>query len=145
MANYLYNGVAVPTLPEYDNERYPYAVLRKNTGATKFAFFVSSHAPTIKNGKLQVLQLGAGASGRCEAYTYTDADGWIGPTTYTFVQGFTTDAEGVFWTNTDILNEDGTIYLAASEPVPIGGGEPIDPTSFMQGYIVGRRLAGMRK
>jgi hypothetical protein len=53
-------------------------------------------------------------------------------------------ATDVFWTNTDILNEDGSLYLAASDPIPVGG-EPIDPTSFMQGWLVGRRLAGMRK
>lgn len=30
----------------------------------------------------------------------------------------------------------------ASEPIPVN---PIDPTSFLQGWLVGRRLAGMRK
>lgn len=33
----------------------------------------------------------------------------------------------------------------ASDPIPVGGGEPIDHASFLQGWLVGRRLAGMRK
>lgn len=31
----------------------------------------------------------------------------------------------------------------ASDPIPVGG-EPIDPTSFLQGWLVGIRLASMR-
>lgn len=55
------------------------------------------------------------------------------------------------WTSHDILNTDGSIYLAASEPIPVGG-EPekpttdssLDPTSMLMGWLVGRAVASQR-
>ena len=32
---------------------------------------------------------------------------------------YVSDADNVIWTNTDIINEDGSTYRAASEPVPV--------------------------
>ena len=43
----------------------------------------------------------------------------------------------VQWTNTDIYNEDGTLYLAASIPVPVN---PPNPTAMMMGYMVGQAI-----
>lgn len=144
MANYLYNGVDVPALPERDAETFPYIVLWQGTAEHPFNVYYCQSPPIIdSDGKIVYA---SSALGKCQAYSYwtTDDMGWVGPTNYTAFAGLTTDPTGVFWTNADILNPDGSVFLAASDPIPVGG-EPIDPTSFMQGYIVGRRLAGMRK
>ena len=48
------------------------------------------------------------------------------------------------WSNYDIYNEDGTVYLAASDPIPVSSFTP-DPSSLTMGWLVGRRIAGQRK
>ena len=64
-------------------------------------------------------------------------------------QGYNDDTAASFgvdvwhWASHDIIKEDGSVFLAASDPIPVGG-EPIDPTYFMQGWLVGRRIAAMR-
>lgn len=66
----------------------------------------------------------------------------------------------VIWANHDILNPDGSVYFAASYPIdaetgeeitdyglyptPVTPSEPIDPTSMLLGWLVGRRIAGQR-
>ena len=39
-----------------------------------------------------------------------------------------------FWTNHDILTSDGTLYLAASDPVPV---TTINPSALLQWFFVG--------
>ena len=51
------------------------------------------------------------------------------------------------WANFDVLNEDGSVYLAASEPIPIYNSVPtpsIDPTAMLLGWLVGKQIAGQR-
>ena len=48
----------------------------------------------------------------------------------------------ILWTNHDIINEDGTLYQAASpDPIPV---PTIDPNSMLAGYLVGCRLRSLR-
>lgn len=49
------------------------------------------------------------------------------------------------WTNTDILDEYGTLYLAASEPVPVGGGADIEPAALLNGLRIGQIVIRTRK
>lgn len=44
------------------------------------------------------------------------------------------------WSNHDILNSDGTLYLAASEPVPIVPTPPSAQTAFCIGEAFGRLI-----
>lgn len=60
----------------------------------------------------------------------------------------------IVWSNADIVahtdlkgTTDGAIYLAASDPVPVGGSVPapsIDPTAMLLGWLIGKRIAGQR-
>lgn len=45
------------------------------------------------------------------------------------------------WTNTDIFREDGSLYLAASDPVPVS---PITPAAVMEGWAVGMAIRRSR-
>lgn len=45
----------------------------------------------------------------------------------------------IIWCNTDIVGEDGTLYLAASAPVPVSPVQ-INPAAFMQGFLAGQAL-----
>lgn len=114
---YSYNGVVLPKLPDstWDKTVYPYAII--------------IHVPLTGNYYLQVLPslpywTGSGIYKPPCTYQewrvrelgtywvrYSDAaesDGWLIKDPYVFV-----------WTNTDILDEDGSVYFAASEPVPV--------------------------
>jgi hypothetical protein len=52
------------------------------------------------------------------------------------------EGNGLIWTNHDILRTlDDTLYLAASDPIPV---QSYDPTALLQGYLVGCRLRAMR-
>lgn len=143
MANYLYNGVELPALPEWDKETYPYAVIVKSSTATIAGTYlcVSNGEVPTHNGNTTVQFRGDGITWKLSN------DAWGSQTeksTY-FEIGGVVGASSIIWANVDIVNtKSGAVWRYASEPVPVGG-EPIDPTSFMQGYIVGRRLAGMRK
>lgn len=141
MGRYLYNGVEYPALPDWDKKTYPYACMHFQ-GAQCFLYIFSEPKHLIKEITTGYMTTAVRA-GESYMTAYAVRNG-----EFPEPKVNTAEAEGVYlrpdWANYDVQNSDGTIYLAASEPIPVGG-EPIDPTSFMQGYIVWRRLAGMRK
>lgn len=116
IVGYSYNGVQAPAFPDYDSGTYPYTVLRHNSEATiQFQLYCCVSPPTINSaGKIVFAN---SSKGKCTAYSYIDGE-WVG-TNYTAFAGLKTEVDGICWTNTDILNSDGTTYLAASEPVPV--------------------------
>ena len=151
--NYLYNGVELPALPEWDKETYPYAVITPmfaTTDPNKGAKLYVYSAPLYHaEGELTT----ATACKRMIAlwsYLSHPEYGWYKYTSTTEI-GFTDPedmeagdiiARSAVWTNTDILNEDGSIYLAASDPVPVSA---LDPQSLTAGWLVGKKIAAMRK
>lgn len=111
ITGYSYNGVVLPTLPEWDKETYPYAYIWQTSSGKYSAVFVS--APLYYNSGM-----------------YSD-----GVVSYLAYEGITAEGEwgervvsgnysvGVavtlVWCNQDTMNEDGTLYLAASDPIPV--------------------------
>lgn len=148
MANYLYNGVELPALPEWDKTAYPYAAI--SCDATRATLLVSSHPYRVwasKSGETELFGIGYADEDSDAAYYYTSESGtWdIKNAGIEYPSGMAV-LQGLLpwiWANYDLLNkEDGTLYLAASEPVPV----PVyDHTAMVQGWIVGKRLAAMRK
>lgn len=120
---YLYNGVQLPKLPEWDKSKYPYAVIRSYrslvstnpiTYADKYALYIMSVRPYKKSG---YENLGISADGYLRSVTCANgAWGEFGAevSINTAWGGYIP-----FWTNTDILNEDETVYISASEPIPV--------------------------
>ena len=147
--SYLYNGIELPALPEWDKEKYPYACI------------TYLDQPYMKVGYLFVLSE--------INYGYSDTDVW-GITTQSTdlvdsvnatdgVEGLAWELRdvstqeayqfiavkgGLIWSNFDILNEDGTLYLAASDPIPVTAAPAPDPFWMTMGWMVGRMIAGMR-
>lgn len=103
---WLYNGVRLPKLPEWDKETYPYAVLVEHNSATPYWLAVSTTAFVNNLGLCQV-------KGDCRVFPFKN-DVWGEIETFS---GLSIPLP--FWTNTDFLNRDGTLYLAASEPIPV--------------------------
>lgn len=106
---YSYNGVILPALPEWDREMYPYAFIGHNFIMTPILYVASE----ITHG-------------------YDDYDYWVAYgvriATYDGTANAWTESDGaesyqnvsrIDWANFDVLNEDGSVYLSASEPIPI--------------------------
>lgn len=133
MANYLYNGVELPALPEWDKETYPYAYIYYRSDTKKYVFIALDRKSvygtyTIKDETF------------CRVYVYFNAgEDVIFQRAHCAVGGAWSEVEDVFtehsetgvgfysyasgtpfWSNHDILNTDnGTLYLAASNLVSV--------------------------
>lgn len=114
---YLYNGVRLPKLPEWDRETYPYAYLLYNSLLGLYFLRVYSD-PLIPGGEKFVF-----ADGDANLARYELEDGlWIFKGDSVGETGFLPSSVARFvWANTDVYNYkgDGTLILAASKPVPV--------------------------
>lgn len=125
---YLYNGVELPALPDWDKEKYPYAMLL----GTGF-LWVSTDIPYVLYGSVRCY---------CDYEVYVVQDG-----SFVYKSSGSTINVGItpFWSSVDIYYENsledvgGTLFLAASEPVPV-----TDHNARIMGWIVGKRLAAQR-
>lgn len=172
MANYLYNGVELPALPQWDRKTYPYGTLYYSVSKQRYGFYATSvpgvyQTPldTSITGYKNVVQFGSSASEPKIRGSLTDGV-WEyedGSGLYIAIDknNGTVLAE-VVWSNYDILNRNGAVYLAGSYPIDaVTGAEildydpstpvpdpeepaPLDPKSMLMGWIVGRRIAGQR-
>ena len=123
---YLYNGVRLPKLPEWDKSKYPYAFIRNVPSGTDYnelyvfktepawfkpSIIVSAYGVEDGNTHLEAVDYPYGAEADWGYVTLSEktSNGYLASGNF----------EGIFWANYDILNEDGTIYLAASDPVPV--------------------------
>lgn len=111
---YLYNGVRLPPLPEYDKEKYPFACIAK-TWIGGYVLGVSQSATLVRDHESGV---------RCD---------WVGPHLYCFLSTsgkwgeftYTEDTTGAsiypdfsMWANHDI-EYNGEVIVTASDPVPV--------------------------
>ncbi len=116
---YLYNGVRLPKLPEWDKEAYPYAVIAQTLsgdGAVVFGFAVCADPWYVGSYSSGDNFVGADGNG----FQWTLIDGvWVQNNMFWGTYNISDDGYGV-WSNHDVIDTtDGTIYLTASEPVPI--------------------------
>jgi hypothetical protein len=137
LPNYFYNGVELPALPEthqHDSTRvYDYVVIFKNLNTGDIcAAFCTSRWSCFKNKYTDYVSLGGhdvpyyvyvydlNESGEWEdRYSvlggnpnYVNTDGG-------YITGLDKGYYQVIWSNQDILNEDGSVYLPASDPKPL--------------------------
>lgn len=110
IVGYSYNGTVLPGLPEWNKEKYPYAWIGKEASPS-FLYMLSQ--PPLWNGT----ELVASADCNCLWYSLTGGV-WVYDLTATHSAGDTV-GDDAMWTNTDILNTEGAVHLAASDPAPI--------------------------
>ena len=145
MANYLYNGVELPDIePRWElvggkNER-PYATIYRAENAigeivTTLCF---SSLPFVYDG----LEMSTG-------YGYYDTDAllssggpWWGGGLGDRFGTRKINPDDYIWSSYDILNEDGTVYLATSSPIPVNPAPTLDPTALLMCWQVGNRIRG---
>ena len=117
MAKYLYNGVDLPALPEYDQETYPYAVIGKHTYTDGVGyFFLANNEPftayeenTTKYGSIPFLVSASVMFKITESQNEWESVGTVG-----------LQLEYV-WSNHDLYgyNDATVIVYKASDPVPV--------------------------
>ena len=138
MGKYIYNGVEAPDINTVwiDKETHPFAYVCQTSIGKVIYLYLSAKRLTVNfNG---ALPLGSGSA------WYEIVDGvWT-------ARGMYPSAIPLIWSNVDVYYSEysgelsGTIFLAASEPVPVVTAEPIDPKSYFMGFRLGQLLQGMR-
>jgi hypothetical protein len=107
---YLYNGVRLPALPEWDRSVYPYAMIEKYTVFMSSAYILRVFAEYDDSGA----EISYSNAMWSQADLVNSAWG-----EWTAHDGGTKKRSAIIWSNFDILNEDGTVYMPKSEPVPV--------------------------
>lgn len=124
---YLYNGVRLPKLPEWDRQTYPYAYIQYGStseGDRVYALVLSTVKFTTRKWAIVVDALVGTADGDAIRWRYnltTDVEWSRTDKVYSVVAGEDVGVHmgPLVWVNTDIYSyTSGTLYLAASEPIP---------------------------
>ena len=112
---YLYNGVQLPYLPDWDKSKYPYAWLDGNLYGERWSIdLVVSAKPLLYRSKSNEIN-----TGDC-AFRYWVFENGVWEEMSEYPDGGVLILEGLIWANHDVLYEDsGEVYFAASEPVPV--------------------------
>ena len=132
---YLYNGVRLPKLPEWDREKYPYAVILQRTNqityGSEFVLLASpspiTYTPAIVGNALSFERIIFHAE-HAIRFDIIDASTECLWTQGGSVDGVYVISNGggtvhhykVLWASHDVLYTDSTeVYLASSEPIPV--------------------------
>lgn len=123
---YLYNGVQLPPLPEWDKSIYPYAYITKNLGISIPHYLVLKEKPlrhyfeeSLGGASYEVV-----GSEPCKTINIMllDSGEWEDEADWEYDENDDSDIFGDtcwLWASHDILKEDGTVHLAASDPIPV--------------------------
>ena len=126
---YLYNGVRLPPLPEWDKAKYPNALLTRFWDKWWILHIFGEYTvldsppnnPTDQDSDWIVLN-GTGDTSNCEAYlksAYDEETGQWGAFESDQYSPYTDYLSNVKWSSVDLHAYDGSLYLAASTPVPV--------------------------
>lgn len=107
---YLYNGIRLPALPEWDRGVYPFAFIETTFGLYYLRVLANPLTPDGEYFRFTTPGLVAGAAIDTVNGGYSGWGEW---------SEVTENTRTPIWSNYDVLNEDGTVFLAASDPVPV--------------------------
>ena len=135
----LYNGVKLPALPENIHENAYISYFKGSSivpSHYSLWFTAEPHYDYSVGGKY-CIGYKAGSVRYRVLEPIIEESVWENGTEYEN-DGVATELENVKWANFDVLNEDGTLYLAASDPVPVS--PVLNPAAMMQCFLVGQAL-----
>lgn len=137
--DYLYNDVQLTDIrsvytPELQAQ-YPYALLRIATASA------STYTLSISDMPITIAESGGPTINSIFLQTHYKINGeWTAWAEYSYA----INVWGFKWSNHDIYTTDGTLYLAASDPIPVSNPPAPDPFWMLMGWQAGRMIAGMR-
>lgn len=113
---WLYNGVRLPGLPVWDRVKYPYAFIGYDLLMGYMLYILPVPLIAYLSGNVEAV----GKPGSFIEYKGAEyyENAWGELVTF-YMQSDAGITPKPIWSNYDILNEDGTLYLAASDPVPV--------------------------
>ena len=132
-AYYLYNGVKLPKLPEWDREKFPYAVIEYcgDRMGYRTLYCFSEPKQLVYSDSLNAWRLyipdgevylrsyrGIYANTEDEARDFLENAEYPEPTEKTGAE-WLAQASELLWANYDIYDADGNLHLSTSNPVPI--------------------------
>lgn len=122
----LYNGVKLPTLPEWDKETYPYAYIYKNSGyAGGYGLNCSAYPVRTNNGVFW-----ASSGSRYLTFGLNSVGEWEQGATATVPNSgnlFSPEVYPIIWSEFDITDRnDDSIYLSSTSPLPLDGMQVIE-------------------
>lgn len=136
MGYFLYNGVPLAQIPE--DKDNPFATIVNVDGVyvlglSRFALEAYNSGDVMLEWNLSI-------------FIHEDGQ-WVSSSFVDFPSVYP-----AIWANYDLYYKtadeygelSGTLYLAASEPVPVGIAPKIDPFSMTMGWLIGCRIAGQR-
>ena len=142
--NYLYNGVELPELPEWDKQSHPNAVITSSMSGALVLLGVGTLYYYTQSGGRYVFAFKDSTTYRAKNGEWVLYDDGTWYENRPIASPDEEYSDFVVWTDTDILSQSGSVWLAASDPIPISSFTP-DPISMTMGWLVGRRIAGQRK
>lgn len=157
---YIYNGVELQVLPEWDMNKLPYCVIMYDSNSDTYRLHCCDKE-LKKIGTKFCRESDAGNIHFTEGYsTLTRSDTFynnpkfnqISSASYLFLTN--NDYMRAVWSNFDIYNSDGTLLLGASKPINPANNNAVDlynlrtvertlalhPKSFLHGIMVGRKI-----
>lgn len=106
-----YYGAVLQKLPEWDKETYPYAFIRTYTNFGQEWLTLRAFAEYDTTG--EKVSYGSGVWGSMPVGNKE----WYNTGTHNAGEQA---KSGIMWANFDILNDDGSVYLKGTEPIPVG-------------------------
>ena len=150
MSNYLYNGVELPALPEWDKTLYPYAVLWTETvnssGALSGIYVFACDHPVIYDPTTYKISSTVGAKyyaiRKLYAFNGTEkewqntGEGTLSGNYATLGPSYGGYTKTLIWSNHDVYDPSGNLYLTASDPVPVEPEAPVLSWNGKDAYCV---------
>lgn len=114
---YLYNGMRLPDINSvWDKETYPYAFICHTSNPNSYTLHLNPQSAVIEGDHVHTRGYGVFYAnwGGNNKWSYLGTQWTEGE--WTKISSIT---DGCQWSNHDIINEDGSVYLSASKPIPV--------------------------
>lgn len=118
----LFNGVELLPLPEWDEETYPYAAITYRSSGVYYLSVYKSINYYETSGFFGAKSHWFGGNAENTSLVFTlGADGWTQQANTKWSISVDRDSSGddLIWVNFDLMYSDDTLYMGASDPVPI--------------------------
>ena len=120
----LYNGAVLPKLPEYDAVTHPYVYIATGSGGTKTYAIFSPKIISVQYPGKELLGGGYNST-TYDCITYYESNGaWVKTYNSLFYVAVWSNAD-VYYFDSEDESINGTLCIAASEPIPLASNEPV--------------------